>query len=120
MHKEVFRLDRQGLLDVKLVARVIKSEIEILQKHSCCEDCFLPSKGTTDTTSHSISERFPTVVWELAEWLVKHSLWDEGLCIVSIDCRIAMDLGEKTDDWLPWLDLVLPSRQTYAVPCWIR
>ncbi len=120
MHKEVFRLDRQGLLDVKLVARVIESEIEILQKHSCCEDCFLPSKGTTDTTSHSISEGFPTVVWELAKWLVEHSLWDEGLCTVPIDCRIAMDLWEKTDDWLPWLDLVLPSRQPYAVQCWIR
>jgi len=68
MHEQVFWLDRQGLLDRKLVTRVVQVEVKVLQEKNCCEECFLPGKRSANTGPNSIAERLGETSAKVPVW----------------------------------------------------
>ena len=55
-NEEIVRFDCQGLSDLKLIGRIIHSDIKVLQNEGNSQDCFLPGERTSNTPTSPISK----------------------------------------------------------------
>ena len=83
-------LERQRLMDLQRVGRIVEHEIEALQHQDEDELGFLHGEGPADAGPRAIAEGLPGIRRQLAGILGREPLGPEGFHIVAPDLGVAM------------------------------
>jgi len=92
------RFDGEGLLDLELIGRVIKTKVEVLQYQGKGKDSLLPGKRSSNASASTIAEWLskisaahvedlgtclPCIGWQLGEILLVHPFWSKLVCVCT-------------------------------------
>ena len=103
---EVLGLDGQSSLDLKVVARIVHLEIEVLKESGDNQLRLLPRERSSDATSGSIAKGLPSSRRKLFKLLVKHALGFPLLCIGAVNSGIAVHAVQSCEHRLALLHMI--------------